>query len=46
MKTGKINHFESCDTIQIHHSKKAANTTYFRQNFVDMILPTYIYVNH
>jgi hypothetical protein len=28
----------------LHHSNKTAHTTYFRHNFVNMILPIYIYV--
>jgi len=36
---GKINNLEcGCVTIQIHHSNKVANTTYFRHTFVNMIL--------
>jgi len=46
MKRGQINCFESCVTIPTHHSEEVANTTYFRQNFVNMILPIYTYVNH
>ena len=39
MKIGKmpVNHFGSGVMIQIHHSNKVANTTYFRQTFVNMI---------
>jgi len=45
MKTGKINHFESgYVAVQIHHSNKVADMTYFRQNFVNMIIPVYVYV--
>jgi len=28
----------------MHHSNKLVNTTYFRQYFVKMIVPIYIYV--
>ena len=38
MKIGKINHFERGVMIQINHSDKVANTTYFRQSFVNLIL--------
>jgi len=45
MKIGKINYIESgCIPIWIYHSNKVVNPTYFRQNFVNIIVPIYIYV--
>jgi len=40
-----MNHFESgCVTIWLYYPNKVANTAYFKQNFVNMILPIYMYV--
>jgi hypothetical protein len=45
VKIDKINHFESgYVTVWIDHSNTIANTIYFRQNFVNMILLIYIFV--
>jgi hypothetical protein len=45
MEIGKIDNFESVYvTVWIHHSNKVVKTTYLRQNFVNMIVPIYIYV--
>jgi len=33
-----------CVTVWLQYSNKVANTAYFKQNFINMIPPIYVYV--